>query len=80
MPRRKPRQLAQKVRFESAETEQVVEAVAEQQAESTTPRTELAKSICRPSLKLPLSRMKTATLVNLTVCRVALVALRATCA
>ncbi|HFZ2390493.1 ribonuclease E [Klebsiella aerogenes] len=43
MPRRKPRQLAQKVRFESAETEQVVEAVAEQQAESTTPRTELAK-------------------------------------
>ncbi|HHT2831461.1 ribonuclease E [Klebsiella aerogenes] len=43
MPRRKPRQLAQKIRFESVETEQVIETVAEQQPESTTPRTELAK-------------------------------------
>lgn len=43
MPRRKPRQLAQKIRFESAETEQVVEAVAEQAPEIVAPRTELAK-------------------------------------
>lgn len=51
MPRRKPRQLAQKVRFESAAAEQVVEPVAAAQVteapvvqpETVAPRTELAK-------------------------------------
>lgn len=51
MPRRKPRQLAQKVRFESAAAEQVVEPVAAAQVteapvvqpENAAPRTELAK-------------------------------------
>lgn len=51
MPRRKPRQLAQKVRFESAAVEQVVEPVAAAQVteapvvqpETAAPRTELAK-------------------------------------
>lgn len=51
MPRRKPRQLAQKVRFESAAAEQVVEPVAAAQVteapvvqpETAAPRTELAK-------------------------------------
>lgn len=51
MPRRKPRQLAQKVRFESAAAEQVVEPVAAVQVteapvvqpENAAPRTELAK-------------------------------------
>lgn len=51
MPRRKPRQLAQKVRIESAAAEQVVEAVAAPQVaeapvvqpEAAAPRTELAK-------------------------------------
>lgn len=51
MPRRKPRQLAQKVRFESAAAEQVVEPVAATQVteapvvqpETAAPRTELAK-------------------------------------
>ncbi|MBG2639114.1 ribonuclease E [Klebsiella michiganensis] len=51
MPRRKPRQLAQKVRIESAAAEQVVEPVAAPQVaeapvvqpEAAAPRTELAK-------------------------------------
>lgn len=51
MPRRKPRQLAKKVRFESAAAEQVVEPVAAAQVteapvvqpENAAPRTELAK-------------------------------------
>ena len=51
MPRRKPRQLAQKVRFESAAAEQVVEPVAAAQVteapvvqpENAAPRSELAK-------------------------------------
>ncbi|VUS61316.1 Ribonuclease E [Klebsiella pasteurii] len=51
MPRRKPRQLVQKVRFESAAAEQVVEPVAAAQVteapvvqpENAAPRTELAK-------------------------------------
>lgn len=51
MPRRKPRQLAQKVRFESAAAEQVVEPVAAAQVteapvvqpENAAPHTELAK-------------------------------------
>ncbi|HBM2920586.1 TPA: ribonuclease E [Klebsiella michiganensis] len=51
MPRRKPRQLAQKVRIESAAAEQVVELVAAPQVaeapvvqpEAAAPRTELAK-------------------------------------
>ncbi|CAM4078514.1 ribonuclease E [Klebsiella grimontii] len=51
MPRRKPRQLPQKVRFESAAAEQVVEPVAAAQVteapvvqpETVAPRTELAK-------------------------------------
>lgn len=51
MPRRKPRQLAQKVRFESAAAEQVVEPVAAAQVteapvvqpENAAPRTKLAK-------------------------------------
>ncbi|HDX4905167.1 TPA: ribonuclease E [Klebsiella michiganensis] len=57
MPRRKPRQLAQKVRIESAAAEQVVEPVAAPQVaeapvvqpEAAAPRTELAK-VDRPAV------------------------------
>jgi hypothetical protein len=88
MPRRKPRQLAQKVRIESAAAEQVVEPVAAPQVaeapvvqpEAAAPRTELAK-VDLPAVVEPLRNMTTTVKpANLTVCRVVHVVPLVTCA